>query len=600
RFMMQVVKNVKVNDASLDIRSYLARVGMRPINNIVDTTNYLMYETAQPIHAYDYDKVKSLSGQGGAKIIVREAKKGEKLALLAGKTVTLAGGELVIATDKQPIGLAGVMGGADTEVDEKTKSIILEVGNFDMRITRRTAMNYGLFTDAATRFTKNQSPWQTDRVLARAVDFILHQSGGLPARSIYDLKGTLNTPSPVKTTAGFVNKRLGLSLSSKAMSKLLENVEFKVQASGENLIIGVPFWRTDIKIAEDIVEEVGRLYGYQHLPIELPSRDLSPAKPDPMLSFKSQLRNIMSSAGANEVLTYSFVDEPLLRAVGQDPKDAYHIRNALSPDLQYYRLSLTPSLLEKAHPNVKARFDRFALFEIGAAHVRGVEDSEKLPAELLRLGIAIVSTSKPKEAKAPFYKAKYYVDKLLNKLSISDVEYWPLEQAKNQTKDWRVASKAFEPKRSAALYAGKDFLGVVGEPSAKLRATLKLPLDSAAAELSISAMQLLSAARVDYRPLNRFPSLDQDLCLSSSIEITYADLSEFLKNHLDKAAKEHGYSFAIEPLDIFQRPKDKSHKQTTWRISLWHPQRTLTTTEVNQLFNKIAVAARKELAAERI
>ncbi|MBI2007637.1 hypothetical protein HYS85_00150 [Candidatus Saccharibacteria bacterium] len=300
------------------------------------------------------------------------------------------------------------------------------------------------------------------------------------------------------------------------------------------------------------------------------------------------------------MLTYSFVNNTLLANANQEAEDAYHIRNALSPDLQYYRLSLTPSLLEKVHSNVKARFDRFALFEIGAAHVRGVEDSEKLPAELLRLGIAIVSTSKPKEGKAAFYKAKYYVDNLLNKLSISDVEYWPLEEAKNQTKDWQAASKAFELKRSAALYGGKNFLGVVGEPSAKLRAALKLPLDSAAAELNINAMQQLSAAGVDYRPLNRFPSLDQDLCLRSSIEITYAGLTEFLKNHLGRATKEHGYGFAVEPLDIFQRPKDKSHKQTTWRISFWHPQRTLTTTEVNRLFDKIAVAAKKELAAERI
>ncbi len=594
RFCAIVIKDVKVGPSPLWLQVRLSSTGVRPINNIVDLTNFFMLETAQPLHAYDYDKVKT--GTLG----IRLSRKGEKLRLLGGKSIKLEAGAVVITDGSKPIGLGGVMGGADTEVDGNTKNIILECANFDMSITRKTAMEYGLFTDAATRFTKNQSPRQTQTVIAKAANDILGLAGGRVSGKLIDDKHFVAKDTTVIVTRDFINSRLGLSLPANEMRKLLQNTEFKVSLSGEKLTVIAPFWRTDIKIPEDIVEEVGRLYGYEHLPLQLPPRDLTPAKLDPLLAFKSQLRHILSSAGANEVLTYSFVNNTLLANANQEAEDAYHIRNALSPDLQYYRLSLTPSLLEKVHSNVKARFDRFALFEIGAAHVRGVEDSEKLPAELLRLGIAIVSTSKPKEGKAAFYKAKYYVDNLLNKLSISDVEYWPLEEAKNQTKDWQAASKAFELKRSAALYGGKNFLGVVGEPSAKLRAALKLPLDSAAAELNINAMQQLSAAGVDYRPLNRFPSLDQDLCLRSSIEITYAGLTEFLKNHLGRATKEHGYGFAVEPLDIFQRPKDKSHKQTTWRISFWHPQRTLTTTEVNRLFDKIAVAAKKELAAERI
>ncbi|HEY5549951.1 MAG TPA: phenylalanine--tRNA ligase subunit beta [Candidatus Saccharimonadales bacterium] len=600
RFMMQVVKNVKVNDASLDIRSYLARVGVRPINNIVDVTNFLMIETAQPIHAYDYDKLKSLCGNNQAKIVVREAQKGEKLVLLGGKEVTLSGGELVIATDKQPIGLAGVMGGAATEVDEKTRSIILEVGNFDMRVTRRTAMDYGLFTDAAARFTKNQSPWQTDRVLARAVDSVIHESGGLPARSIYDLKGQLVKPPTVKVTTIFVNERLGINLSASEMSRLLENVEFRIKTSGKTLAVQVPFWRKDIKIPEDIVEEIGRLYGYEHLPQQLPPRDLSPAELDPVLAFKSRMRGILSSAGANEVLTYSFVHGSLIENAGQATKDAYHIRNATSPDLQYYRLSLTPSLLEKVHPNIKARFSSFALFEIGAAHIRGVDNSEKLPAELLRLGLVLVSVDKTKELGAPFYRAKYYIDNLLNKLSIDDIQYQPLDEVKKLTKEWQVASEAYEPRRTAVVYAGRNALGIVGEPSAELKLALKLSADSSMAELDIALLQSIAAARINYRPLNRFPSLDQDLCLRSSTQFSYAALTDFLGTQLDKAAKEHGYSVTIEPLDIFQRAKGKGLKQTTWRLTLWHPQRTLTTPEVNQILDEISARAETELGAERV
>src|SRR6185312_563071 len=158
-------------------------------------------------------------------------------------------------------------------------------------------------------------------------------------------------------------QRLGLALDPEEMAKILENVEFKVEIKGDELTVTAPFWRTDIELREDVVEEIGRLYGYDHLPLELPKRDLTPAPQDPQLYLKAQARSILATAGANEALTYSFVHGELLNKVGQDPSNAFQIANALSPDLQYYRLSLLPSLLDKVHANLKAGYDRFALFE---------------------------------------------------------------------------------------------------------------------------------------------------------------------------------------------------------------------------------------------
>lgn len=609
RFCAAVMKDVAVGPSPIWLRAQLSAVGVRPINNIVDLTNFFMLETAQPLHAYDYDKVLAMQKdrKNGVKMGVRMSKKSESLKLLGGQVIKLDHNAAVITAEDTPIGLGGVMGGADTEVDESTKSIILECANFDLNATRHTAMKYGLFTDAATRFTKNQSPLQNPAVLTKTFDDISRLAGGRVSGGMVDdnnLKPEImrrgSVHSPVSVTRDFINLRLGLNLLTSQIAKILSNVEFKVAIKGERLIISAPFWRTDIDIAEDIVEEVGRLYGYDHLPLKLPARDLTPAMLDPLLSFKSRLRNILSSAGANELLTYSFIDNSLLYTAGQDSKDAYHIRNALSPDLQYYRLSLVPSLLEKIHPNIKARFQEFALFEIGAAHVRGVEDNEKLPAELLRLGLAVVSGDKNQHSGAPFYKAKYYTDNLLNKLSIQDIEYQPLEELKSLSKDWQAAARAYEPKRTAALYAGNKLLGLVGEPSAELRNNLKLPADSSAAELDISMLGQLAATGTKYRPINRYPNLDQDLTLRASIKLTYSVLSRFLQSQLGLAAKKHGYDFGLEPLGIFQRQKDKTHKQTTWRITLWHPDRTLTTSETNHLLDKIAVAASKEFNAERI
>ena len=598
RFMMQIVKNVKTAPSSIGIQTYLVRVGVRPINNIVDTTNYLMLETAQPIHAYDYDKVKGVSSGSQAKIVVRAAKKGEKLLLLGGKVITLEGGELVIATNKQVIGLAGVMGGAATEVDEGTKNIILEVATFDMNSTRKTAMIYGLFTDAATRFTKNQSPWQNDRVLARAADFVIHESGGLPARSIYDLRGKLKTPAQVKTAVSFINERLGEELTATQIKKLLENVEFKVEVSGETLKIKAPFWRTDIEIPEDIVEEVGRLYGYDHLPLVLPSRDLTPAVLNQQLVFKQQIRGILSSAGANEVLSYSFVHGALIEKAGQYLEQAYHIKNALSPDLQHYRLSLTPSLLEKVHPNSKAGFDRFSLFEIGRAHVRGVLDEEKLPVELDRLALVFADKKDDKSRGAPYYQAKHYVLYLADRLGIGEFISVPLAEA-DLAKDWRQAAAAYEPGRSAAVFSGQIFLGLVGEPSASLRTNLKLPAYTAQAELDLTALAQASFGAV-YEPLDSYPALVQDITLKVPAEYSYAQVVDFVSGFLDKASQPAGYQGSVGPLDIFQKPTDKNHKNITLRVNMSHPERTLVTGEVNKLLDRIAVEAKNKLNAERI
>ena len=291
RFSAAAIKDVKVGDSPVWLKVRLSAVGIRPINNIVDITNFYMTETAQPLHAYDYDKVKT--GILG----IRLSKKDEQLKLLGGKQIKLDGGAVVITDGQKPIGLGGIMGGADTEVDENTKNIILECANFDMNLTRKTAMQYGLFTDAATRFTKNQSPRQNMAVMTKAIEEIRRVAGGRVAGPIVDKKDFKSEQIPVEVKADFINLRLGLTLTAAQIKKLLENVEFDVAVSGQKLSVMAPFWRTDIEIPEDIVEEVGRLYGYDRLPLVLPTRDLQPAQSDQLSEFKSKARQILKQAG---------------------------------------------------------------------------------------------------------------------------------------------------------------------------------------------------------------------------------------------------------------------------------------------------------------
>jgi phenylalanyl-tRNA synthetase beta chain len=592
RFMAVAIRDIEVRPSPVRLQAYLSRIGIRPINNIVDLTNFFMMETAQPLHAYDYDKLSAGS------IETRLAKAGEELVVLGGKKIKLHKEDIVIASGGKAIGLGGVMGGAGTEVDASTKNIVIEVANFGMNSIRRTAMTHGLFTDAATRFTKNQSPRQNLAVMAKAMADIMSMAGGRQASALVDDKHFKQVEQKVRVTVDFINARLGEQLTLVQIKKLMENVEFKVEISGETLKIEAPFWRTDIEIPEDVVEEVGRLYGYDHLPLELPSRNLTPAELNRSLAFKQQISEILSAAGANEVLNYSFVHGSLIEKAGQDIALAFHIKNALSPDLQYYRPSLAPSLLEKVHPNIKAGFDSFCLFEIGRAHVRGILDKGKLPAELDRLAFVFADKRADKSRGASYYQAKHYVLFLADRLGVGEFISVPLSEA-DLAPEWRQVAKAYAPARSAAIFSDQTFLGLVGEPSSSLRTGLKLPSYTAQAELDLVALATVSMGSV-YEPLNRYPSLEQDITLKVPAELTYAEIVDFVSNFLDKLSQPAGYQGSVGPLDIFQSSTDKTHKNVTLRIVMTHPGRTLTTQEVNKLLDELAAEAKTSLKADRI
>ena len=590
RFCAVTISGVRLKESPAWLQSYLARVGVRPINSVVDLTNYYMLETGQPLHAYDYDKLKT------ATLGVRLSKAGETVKLIGDKDIKLKVGAVVITDGVRPIGLGGVMGGADTEVDENTKNIVLECATFDMNQTRKTAMIYGLFTDAATRFTKNQSPRQNLAVIAKAATEIVRTSSGRSAKIIDEKHFTQKTPV-IDVPAKFINERLGLSLGPIEMKRLLDNVEFKVRRDAGKLAITPPFWRTDIEMPEDIVEEIGRLYGYEHLPLSLPARSIEPTAIDPLLALKSRLRQILTRAGANEVLTYSFVHASLMGKTGQDPKKAYHIKNAISPDLQYYRLSLMPSLLEKVHPNLKAGFYKFALFEIGKTHFVGEMDASdsKVPNEDNHVALVVAHGDKRSPSGAPYYQARRYLERLLGS-QITKLS--PLASFDLTKDEWgKQLTAPYEPSRSAVILKDDQIWGVIGEFKSSVRQALKLPAFAAGFEVHLEVVTSLAPS---YQPLNKYPELEQDICLKHAAKQTYAELEQFINQFLDKTQKSQGYNYDLEPLDIFQKPADKTHKQTTWRLSLSHPERTLTTPEANKLLDELATEAHAKLGAQRI
>lgn len=603
RFMAVVMNGVKVNSSPRHIQSALILSGIRPINNVVDITNYLMQLTGQPLHAYDYDKLLAHSKQQIPSLIARPAAKGEKVTLLNGKELELKDDQaVVIASDNIAVGIGGVMGGADTEVDDSTRNIIIECATFDMYNIRKTAMKYGLFTDAVTRFNKGQSPLQNDRVLAEAMRMITELAGGEQASEVKDVKSELVVSMPsVSTEASFINLRLGSNLTSEQIAALLKNVEFDVKIKGDVIEVAIPFWRRDIECAEDIVEEVGRLYGFGKLPVSLPDRKARAAEKDHLLSFKARLRAILAAAGSNEILTYNFVHADLLQKVGQDATGAFVLANALSPNLQHYRLSLTPSILEKITPNIRAGYDDFTLFEIGKAHAKKWIDEDGLPIEAERL--ALVTAASKKAAKryegAPYYQARVYATELFQKLGI-DVKYVAFKDASAAI----VASeplKPFLPTRSAVITSiSGEFIGVVGEYTDSTVKSLKLPDFCAGFELDIKQLMLATAsAGVRYKELPKFPKVEQDISLRVSKDVAYADLIATLLDALEANKPARSYAI-LSPLDIYEDDTKSDIKHVAFRLSIANYERTLTAEGVNALLDVMAANAASAHNATRI
>jgi phenylalanyl-tRNA synthetase beta chain len=599
RFCAIAMRGVEIKPSPVWLQVELAKVGVRSINNIVDYTNFFMLETGQPLHAYDYDKVKALSDGNEATIVIRNPLENEQITLLNGKTIDPRQEAIMIATNKQLIGVGGVMGGGETEVDENTKNIILEVATFDMYSVRRTSMEHGLFTDAVTRFSKGQSPLQNRAVLAKIVDEIRQHAGGKIASELIDVNQVVGREwvhLPVPVTSSFINARLGLELSPEQMKTLLENVEFSITVDDDKLTLAAPFWRTDVETREDVVEEVGRLYGFDKLPLVLPEKSIAPAAKDPTLELKRAVRENLVKSGANELLTYSFVHGNLLEKVGQNVDLAFKLSNALSPDLQYFRMSLLPSLLDKVHANVKSGYDEFALFEMGKSHsIKHQDNDDGLPTEFEILAFVYTASSKLKKGGAAYYVAHNYLQNLAIHLGV-ELVFTPIDTMPDEP-----IVKPYEQGRSAFVYlkSNDKFLGIIGELTAGTRKNLKLSDQTAAFEIDLEELERNRTLLGRYEALPRFPKVIQDITLKVTTAIAYQTVLQCVGEAVEAAKPRQSISKLL-PLSIYQKLDDADHKQVTLRLSIASYEKTMTDNEVTIVLDAVAVACKEKLGAERI
>ena len=595
RYCASLVSGVRVGESPEWLRDALVKVGQRPINNIVDVTNYVMLEYGQPLHAFDFDTIKD------GTIVVRAARPGEKMLSLDDETLELNPPMLAIADSRNAVALAGVIGGTETGVQTGTTSILLESANFDPINTRRTAAALRLRTEASYRFERGIRAELVPLALRRATRLILEVAGGEAAKGIIDQYPGRKAAPVVKVSRSRIKQVLGVDLGMDQVEEALTPLGFRRSeppegASGEGpsrgdqktaLWMEAPYWRSDVSIEDDLVEEVARIVGYDSIPTTMLSSPLPHHEPRPYRAFRERVRDVLAASGMQEVISYSLTSRETLDRVGAlaGGPEPIEVANPLSSDMQVLRTSLRGSLLETLASNRRvARGDGLRLFEIGRVYLAR-EEARDLPDEKEVVIGAFLGPRFPTSWTAPqgdmdFFDAKGALQSLFGQIG-AQVEY------KAST------DPAMHPGRTAGLVCDGRAVGVVGELDPRVLTRFDLDGSTVAMfEIDMAALQeALSDGDAEYASVTRFPESQRDLALIVDIAVPSARIQSIIDRH--KLVK-HSV-----PFDIYTGEEIPAGKKSiAYRIGFQSPRATLTTEQVDRAQCDILRQLGRELGAE--
>jgi len=611
RYMLVAIKDITIKQSPLWLQTELVKAGMRPVNNIVDITNYMMIDTAQPMHAFDYDKVveKDPNAKDTAHIVIRPGKNGETMTTLDGKTQTLDDNVITICDSTSPIAIGGVMGGLDTEISDDTKNILLEVATFDMYSIRKTSMKLGLASDAASRYARGQDPNQCEPTMYKAIKMIKDLTGGTIASNIIDNYPIRIEPWDIEVSIERLNMHLGTELTKTEIIQLLEKIELKSIENNkkpDEIIIKVPTYRRDLHIREDIHEDVARLIGYENIKLTYPNRSVSPAATNPLFELRHHLRTINQQLGANEILTYNFVNGHTYKKLGLTIDQMYHLINSLSPELEYMRTMLTPSILDKVSANIRKGYEEFALYEINKSHNKINLNDEKLPIEFNNIALVITDDKKGKTPEnaakygAPYYLARHYLSELLDTLGITRVAYRSIDEVDREKLPYwmQLALPLYKKSHTAIVSISKDqdivYLGFVGEYNNQAHKVYKLPTYTAGYEINIDSFINLVDKDSKYVEPSRYPATHNDLTFKVPVSIATGDLQDSLINGISDQTRQ----INVNIVDIYQPKNNELIKHVTFRIKMQSSKKTLESDEVKYILSSVTADIKDKFGAE--
>ena len=569
-YVGQVVKNVEVKSSPLWLQTRLMNSGIRPINNIVDITNYVLLEFGQPMHAFDKDLV-------GDKIVVRDAKEGEVLETLDGEERKLQTTDLVITDGTRAIALGGVMGGKNTEVSEETKNIILESAYFNPTSVRRTSAAHGLRSDSSARFEKGIDPNMQKAALARAVELILELC---PNAVVESSVGIVNKEEEkiVEITTTYINNYLGITLSTEEIVAILEGLSFTVEVTGENLVVKVPTRRPDISIKQDLVEEVIRIYGYDNLASTLPKFSKTTKGG---LTYSQRmvrdLRAVYASLGFNDTINYSLVSEE--EATEYTLEDHHKVR-LLMPMTETHstlRQSLVPGLLNTVQYNVARKQKDLKLLEIGRVFFGSGNDNIQ-PKETLYLSAALTGEERAtkwlKESSAlDFFAAKGYLEVVFERLGLDEKVTYK-----------KSTLEGMHPGRFAEVYLGEKRIGFIGEVHPQVADKLGLN-KTYVFEINLDEVISESKVRPKYEEVTKYPEITRDIAMLVDVKDEYQNIYNVVESVNSKLISK------VELFDLYVGAELLAGKKSlALTITYSDKQKTLTDEEVTSVHDKVLVA----------
>lgn len=597
RFLLGLVRNIEIKSSPSLIRRRLMMAGMRPVNNIVDATNYTMLEIGQPLHAFDYDRLLARAKGKPVQIITRRATPGETLTTLDGVDRKLDPSTVLVCDTAGALSIAGVMGGGETEVTSETKAVLLEGAAWNMINIRKTAKAQNLPSEASYRYSRGVHPAMAERGIRRGLELMANWSGGVVVPGLVDKYPLPPKTARVEITTHDVKRWLGIEIPAAQMETLLKRLEFNVEREGDVISATAPDHRLDIGEGvtgkADLIEEIARVYGYDNIPLERMADVLPPQRSNPRLEKDERVRDLLVAAGLQEVVNYRWTTperEARLNPQGPQADDRPYVRiaNPLAYEKTFLRHSVMASVIDVAEHNSRTRA-RLALFEIGPIFIQGEEPG--LPDELQRLGIVLagqreLSGWQPADTAAmDFFDLKGIMEELLTGLRLPEVQFEA------------YSHPSFHPGKCARIVSGEQQIGFFGELHPQVRSRYDWPATFKAAvlaaELNLDTLYALIPPLYQTADLPTFPPVLEDLALVVEEAVPAVEIEKLIRQTGGKLLTD------VRLFDLFRSEQIGGGKKSlAYSLTYQAPDRTLKDDEVKQLRGRIIRRLEHELGAK--
>ena len=564
RYSASIVKDVTIKESARKVQNYLLNSGIRPVNNIVDLTNFLMLELGQPLHAFDLDKLEG-------NISIRNAFEGEKVVTLDDVERTLSSEDMLICDDVKPIAIAGVMGLKNSEIDENTKNIFIESAFFTKKTIKSTSKRLGLKSEASIRYEKGLTSEHTMNVLARFL-CLLEKNVKCKIDSIFDVNKEETTSKLIEFDTNLVKRLLGVEIKNSDIITYLDLLEIKTEVKGDVIICTIPYFRTDLVIQEDIVEEIGRLYGFCNLnptPILAPNTIGRKSK---KRILEDKIKNILLNLGLYEITTYSFIGGSIIKKSKMNTQNTVKILNPLGEEFSIMRKSLIPNIIEVLSKNLNYKNEDLLVYELGNTF-HTVENYE-VPLEKKRLVIGSYG-------KYDFYYIKDVIINLFNVLNIKNIEF-----IKNNCIDY------FHPGVCADILANGEKVGEIGQISYDVCKNFSIKKNIFVCEIDIEKIRDKVSLIKIYEPIIKYPAVKRDLAIIVDKDIDSGRIEKIFKNNSNNLLKN------IELFDIYTGNQiNKGKKSMAYKLTFQSKEKTLVDEDINSLSDNMLFDLKEQLGA---